>query len=311
MEFGFLFCLPVKVNMTCTICGNQLIVRYPQVIDPQTGDKFSIYTCVNCGLGHTKPEPDDMGRYYGRHYYGGRHGFTDTFCAKRRLRLVSSMFDSCRSGRLLDIGCGEGVFLSLARKSGWEVFGTERNPELARKAGLTVEKTIEDIHPFAPFDCITLWHSLEHLSDPGFTLKRLSALLKPRGSIVIAVPDFGGLQAGLFGDRWLHLDVPRHLYHFDNRSLTLLLDSAGLSPKKRWHQEFEYDLLGWSQSVLNKTMHVPNAFFDILTGRTGKMNKRLKYPCMGIGILLSVFAVPAVFLSTFVRKGGTLIIAAS
>ena len=103
--------------------------------------------------------------------------------------------------------------------------------------------------------------------DPRATLREARALLAPDGVIIIAVPDAGGLQARIFGSKWLHLDVPRHLYHFNRSSLGNLLQREGFSTIREWHQEFEYDLLGWSQSALNYGPTAPNLFFDLLTGR--------------------------------------------
>ena len=60
----------------CNICGGDLRTSYPRVLDPQSRETFAIARCERCGLGHTTPQPDDLGRYYGPAYHGGRHGFT-------------------------------------------------------------------------------------------------------------------------------------------------------------------------------------------------------------------------------------------
>jgi len=112
-----------------------------------------------------------------------------------------------------------------------------------------------------PFDCITLWHSLEHVRDPSAILRDCKKILKPGGVLLIAVPDAGGLEARTFGARWFHLDVPRHLFHFTRKSLASVLRAAGFAGLRSWHQEFEYDLLGWSQSALNAMGFPPNLFF--------------------------------------------------
>jgi len=74
--------------------------------------------------------------------------------------------------------------------------------------------------------------------------------------MVIAVPDAGGFQAKLFGRKWFHLDVPRHLYHFDSASMRQLINAVGFEIKGQFHQEFEYDLMGWTQSALNTMLPV-------------------------------------------------------
>ena len=60
---------------------------------------------------------------------------------------------------------------------------------------------------------VVFWHSLEHLPSAGEDLDRAVAGLRPRGVLVIAMPNADSLQARAFGDRWLALDLPRHLVH--------------------------------------------------------------------------------------------------
>ena len=303
--------MPGTTPSNCDACGGALKVRFPVVNDPQTREDFAIAACERCGLGHTTPQPEDLKPYYGSTYHGGRHGFTARYCMRRRLRLVTAAAgEAVENGRLLDVGCGDGAFLLAAQARGWSVVGTEMNPALARAAGLDVRETIDETLALAPFDCITLWHSLEHMRNPRATLQSLARLLVPGGLLIVAVPDAGGLQARLFGAHWFHLDVPRHLYHFNQRSLKHLLESAGFAIIRRWHQEFEYDLLGWSQSALNLLMPEPNIFFNRLTGRDTEAVKSLAAASYALGFTLSALALPANAVGTLSRRGGTLIVAA-
>jgi len=156
---------------------------------------------------------------------------------------------------------------------------TERNSVSARGVGLDVEESLDRVALSGAFDCITIWHTLEHMPDIPFTLSNIARLLKPGGKLVIAVPDSGGTQAVIFGPNWLHADVPRHLFHFDSKALMHRLNEAGFSVRTQWHQEFEYDLLGWSQSALNLLLLQPNVFFDSLRGRPEKKSQQV-YPVL-------------------------------
>ena len=291
----------------CVVCGDPLASRFPDVLDPLTGERFSIHRCVRCGLGHTVPPPEDPGRYYPPEYYGNRHGITSRYCASRRLRFTEAAVPGGGRKRLLDIGCGDGAFLLAAKGAGWEVLGTERNPRPARAAGLDVEETLDEAGSPESFDCATLWHSFEHMPDLRSTLVSVRDLLKPDGKLIVAVPDSGGLQASVFRSRWFHLDVPRHLYHFDAGSLRHCLASAGFTVMRQWHQEFEYDLLGWSQSALNCIRHRPNVFFDLLTGR--RRDPGASFPLMDLllGTILTALFLPAVAAGTVSGRGGTLV----
>jgi hypothetical protein len=138
----------------------------------------------------------------------------------------------------------------------------------------------------------------------------LARMLAPGGALVVAVPDSGGWQARLFGRHWLHLDVPRHLYHFGRPSLRAVLETAGLRVLRVWHQELEYDWFGWIQSALNRVMPRPNILFDALTRRPRRISRALVAANATLALLLLIPAYGATVLSTWVGRGGTIIVAA-
>jgi SAM-dependent methyltransferase len=251
-------------------------------------------------------------QYYKTEYRGNRHGFTSEHCVRRRLRWVHKVVGQQKRMKLLDIGCGEGTFLSAARQAGHEVAGTELEPAAARAQDLRVAGSLSELaHEVATYDCITFWHSLEHMPNPVESLQQAVSLLKPGGILLVAVPDAGGWQARVFGDAWLHLDIPRHLYHFNKTSLERLLQGAGLKVISFWHQEFEYDLLGWSQSTLNKTFRSKNVFFDVLRGKA-EGHSFLKKTIHSIaGMVTGALAVPLVPVGAACGQGGTLVVAAA
>ena len=97
-------------------------------------------------------------------------------------------------------------------------------------------------------------------------LRDLAGMLTADGVIIVAVPDAGGVQASTLGAHWLHLDVPRHLFHLSRSSLEKALALAALGPVRWWNHEFEYDVMGWAQSTL-AFAGMPSAFFNAVTGR--------------------------------------------
>jgi len=293
----------------CNACGGALRPRLGSVVDTHTRQAFSILACERCGLGHTSPVPEDLGPYYGRAYHGGRHGVTAAYCAWRRVRMVQRARAASAPRTLLDIGCGDGTFLLAARRRGWEVGGIEKYPEIARRAGLEVQERVEDVQ--GPFGCVTLWHSLEHVPDPRATLSRVRELMAPEGSLVIAVPDWGGWQAGVFDESWIHLDVPRHLFHFSGRSLGALLERCGFTVARTWHQELEYDWMGWAWSGLNALGPTwSNAFFSALTFKRSEASLAVTAGSVALGGAMLGLSLPAVAAGTLAGRGGTLVVAA-
>jgi hypothetical protein len=89
------------------------------------------------------------------------------------------------------------------------------------------------------------------------------------------------------------------------------LDKAGFSIRRQWHQEFEYDLLGWSQSALNLLLPQPNVFFDTLRGRKGRAGRFTRFYGFLLGMLLTAVSLPALVIGTLTSRGGTLIVMAA
>lgn len=133
---------------------------------------------------------------------------------------------------LLDVGCGNGDFLDIARRAGWRVMGVEPDPvavEVARSRGLDVRLgTIEALAGMTrAFDVITLSHVIEHVHDPLSLLMRCRMLLRPNGWIWIDTPNLDSFGHRRYGAAWRGLEPPRHLVLFTIGSLTQALRQAG------------------------------------------------------------------------------------
>lgn len=293
----------------CLICSGNLEERFAGVADPQTGDIFSILECQNCIIGQTFPQPENLQKYYSR-YHGNRHGFTAGFRAWRQTKLLGR---PSGNGCLLDIGCGEGTFLRAAGKRGWKTFGTEINSKRHENSGLAIFESLAEIEEkcgVGTFEAITMWHSLEHFRNPLEILMAAYRLLAPQGRLLASVPNYGGLQARFFGKNWFHIDAPRHLFHFDHAAIQAMLERCGFSVGFSKHLEFEYDLLGWSQSALNFFNLKPNVFFKSLSGQSEGLGRMEIAANLVFGTALSAAALPLLPLGSILKRGGTLVVEA-
>jgi len=157
------------------------------------------------------------------------------FSPARRDRMQWSMRHLPRPpGRLFDLGCGNGDFLTLARSVGWDCTGAdfdEAAVAAARKQGHVVYHSgAEALAGFRDhFDLITLSHVIEHVYDPADVLAACFQALKPEGRIWIDTPNIDATGARLFKRYWRGLEAPRHLVLFNHDSLSGLLANAGFS----------------------------------------------------------------------------------
>ena len=124
-------------------------------------------------------------------------------------------------GSLLDVGAGTGEFLKVAKEKGWSVQGMEPNKNacsLASEKGIELRSSLNDFQG-NQFDVVSLWHVLEHIPNLEETVIRLSDLVKPNGTLIIAVPNFKSYDAKYYKEFWAAFDVPRHLWHFSKGSM--------------------------------------------------------------------------------------------
>lgn len=136
-------------------------------------------------------------------------------------------------GRLLDVGCGNGRYLSTMRSLGWQVQGVEFSAEgvrVCRRAGLPVHlgDLASAAFPDASFDVVTVRHVIEHIPEPHAFLAELARVLKPGGRLHVETPNSEALGRAWFGPAWYHNDVPRHLILYSPRNLTRLAECHGL-----------------------------------------------------------------------------------
>ncbi|MEZ5167499.1 MAG: class I SAM-dependent methyltransferase [Acidimicrobiales bacterium] len=164
--------------------------------------------CGACATATTDPfpSPDELEAAYGDWYRppAARRFFfgVDTILARTRGLLAARIDRIAPPGPVLDVGAGDGILVDALRSRGRETVGLERNPN---RSDLRDASLAELDGSYA---AVIFWHSLEHLPDPADAVRQAARLLVPGGVIAVAVPNNDSIQAGLFGDGWLHLDIP-------------------------------------------------------------------------------------------------------
>lgn len=232
-------------HSVCPVCSSDKINLKFRCTDYFVSrEEFDIYTCPDCGFSFTQDYPgqSEIGPYYESESYIS-HSDTSkgllnklyltarSFMLKRKLSMVTRI-TGIKRGTLLDIGSGTGYFAATMKAAGWNTVSIEIN-EKAREFAWSqfgLETLSPDkIHSLAPesFDCITLWHVLEHFHDLNGYLSEISRLLKPEGRCIIALPNSISYDAGYYRQSWAAWDVPRHLWHFTPATFKILAEKSG------------------------------------------------------------------------------------
>ncbi|MCH4552139.1 class I SAM-dependent methyltransferase [Aestuariibaculum lutulentum] len=213
-----------------------------------SGEEFRLIKNSDFGFLETTPQPslEKLPDYYKSEDYishtdAKRNTFEKvyhivrSYALNKKLQLINSF--SSESKTILDIGCGTGDFLQTVQKNGWTVFGIEPNKEARGVANQKTHDSVFDVDQLSKFenysfDVITLWHVLEHLPDLEDQISNFKKLLKPNGTLVIAVPNFKSYDAKYYKSFWAAFDVPRHLWHFDADSISKLFASVAMEVVK-------------------------------------------------------------------------------
>jgi SAM-dependent methyltransferase len=321
-------CDLIKPN--CAFCGNPLSVSV--LSDISVNEILcNVSECADCEIGMVHPFPSDqkLSNLYSTGNYrtdgGTRFNFLVEYLIylgsvvkRKRIEKYSS------KGKILDIGCGRGLFMDIMRRGGWEVEGSELNKETASYAEQAYDlkvypgKITDHTLPPEDFEAINVCGVLEHLKEPGEVLTECYKLLKTNGLLVVLVPDIRSFEFKLGKKNWFHLDLPFHLFHFSEKGLIQLLEKKGFKIKrvKRFH--LEYSPFGWLQTLLNLSKIKFNLFYDLLKSgnlRGKKMEKVKSKDIFATLVLLPIY-LPLAFIFSilepiFFSRGGIIQIYAS
>jgi 2-polyprenyl-3-methyl-5-hydroxy-6-metoxy-1,4-benzoquinol methylase len=198
----------------------------------------------------TIPVPENLATYYKSENYISHtdskkslldkvYQIVKNTTLKRKLKLIDSFKTSSKN--ILDVGAGTGDFLKVCKNNSWNVFGVEPNLDartIADKKGITLQENVSEVKNIQ-FDVITLWHVLEHVENLSAYISTLNKLLSKDGKLLIAVPNFKSEDAKYYKEFWAAFDVPRHLWHFSETSISKLFASENMVVEKTIPMKFD------------------------------------------------------------------------
>lgn len=214
-------------------------------------DALHLWLCDACGLGYSDPQPRAaVERRYLEEYDLAEH-FGAHEARKRALnsRRLDRLPDPAAGQRLLDVGCGDGLFAAMAGERGWEPHGVELNPPAARAARdrgvAVVGGRVEDVAvPEASFDVVTAWDVIEHVPEPVAFIAALVRALAPGGTLVVTTLNRRSLVARCFRGNW-SMVADEHFTYWDARSLRKAFEANRMNTIQTMHFGLGRDFVGW------------------------------------------------------------------
>lgn len=304
----------------CPLCGTTSC-EYSTTVNDSRCQQWHLWNCSVCGTAfiHPMPSANVLSQYYSNEYYGkGDRKFAgpgeNIACLFRYLR-ARKIQRMIRRGRVLDIGCGRGVMLKYLKGWGCDVDGLEidgiAHERAAKNLGQKIFLDIEGLEklPSNYYQAICFWHSLEHLTEPRRALAVAHRLLSPGGVLIISAPNFKSIQRRLSGSNWLHLDIPRHLTHFDMEVLASFFKGRGYSLIRHNHFSFEYNPIDTLCFLYAQTGFPPLYPFDLAHSATRHAHDTLPLSRKIAGLCLAFPFLPVAALASsffsLLRSGST------
>jgi SAM-dependent methyltransferase len=266
--------------------------------------------CRACGAATTDPWPTDaeLDEAYTRYRprSGRFSGPGDAIFRRTRGALARRLDRIAPAGPVLDVGAGDGALIDSLRALGRQTTGLERNPE---RADLEAHE-ITDVG--GEWAAVVFWHTLEHLREPGAALRRAAELLLPGGVLVLALPNGDSLQARVFGDRWLALDLPRHLVHVPARTLLATLRAHGLRVERVSHWRGGQVVFGWLHGLVGLLPGRPDLYDAIRRppARMSGLGGAARVGTLAAAVLLLPLALAGTAAELLARRGGSVYVEA-
>ena len=270
--------------------------------------------CGRCGVATTSPWPSDaqLGEAYADWYRpanGRFSGLGDKLLRRSRSALADRLHRVLPRGPVLDVGAGDGTLVRAFVRHGREAVGVD--PYASANHPHVRDVELEEMD--GNWSAVIFWHSLEHLREPVRALRHAATLAAPGGVLVVAVPNAASLQARTFGDRWLHLDVPRHLVHISPPALVSAIEAAGFRVMRVSYLRGGQVVFGWLHGLVGKFFPGHPDLYDAI--RRSEARQAAQSPLFRLYTLAAaVITLPAALVATgfevAARAGGTIYVEA-
>lgn len=227
----------IKKVVHCPVCSSKK--RKLMFTTSRNNILSEIYECLGCGLVHNGIQLQDKeeSSYLSKNFlekYSQKHKKQYAYA----LEYMKILKNKVNGEKMLDVGCGAGVFMEAAKRIGFNTIGIEPfkpSAKIARQKKLKVINNFLSKTNFSPkkFDLILAIEVIEHFSNPVKEFRIMSRLLKKDGLIVLQTANQNSLASLIKGKKrnYYYYD---HLCYFSPKTLDYALDKVGLKIVKKY-----------------------------------------------------------------------------
>jgi 2-polyprenyl-3-methyl-5-hydroxy-6-metoxy-1,4-benzoquinol methylase len=199
-----------------------------------------------------------------------------------------------QTNNLLDLGCSNGLFLEVARKRGWNVYGTEYAQEsidYCAKNNIKVFKSDQLPQEFfnLKFDVVTSFEVIEHINNPNEDMELVNKVIRKGGAFYFTTPNFNSLSRFILKEKWNVIDYPEHLSYYNPKSIHHLLSQHGY--KKQWVLTTGISFTRFNQSLGKSTVSESTPVNDEALRDKIENNSLLSLAKTTINFFLNLFKI--------------------
>lgn len=220
----------IEYHKKCLLCESEKI-------EPIEGyERHYLVKCKNCDFVFIRriPTLQELNDYY--EHYASAH-YLSPITVMRYHKLLDEFEKYRKTGKILDVGCGIGLFLNIAKERGWEVYGTEFSADaikICKEKGITMHGGILDSDNYEEemFDVITSFEVIEHINNPLEETAHIQKILRKGGLFYCTTPNFNSLMRYYLKADYNVIEYPEHLSYYTSKTLTFLMNKFGFKKQK-------------------------------------------------------------------------------
>ncbi len=237
-----------NIHQACLICGSNKIEPMPKF------HKSYLTKCQDCSFVFAEriPTLEELIAHYDTY---GRNDYLSPITIKRYHEILDFLEPLRKTNNLIDVGCGIGHFLTVAKERGWNVYGTEFTDEaiqICQNKGISMHQGVLNPtnYPSNHFDVVVSFEVLEHINNPQEEVANFNTILREGGAVYLTTPNFNAISRLILKEKWAVIEYPEHLCYYTPKTLSSIFKQFGFS--KKWIQTTGINFSRFESSMQKK-----------------------------------------------------------